>query len=111
MPQAFLGLAQFVVQVGEALTTKVLQLHPFQVVPDPLGRVQFRRVAGELLQVNPPAHPASGPEMAGAVAAALSQEKAERRRSLCPDFLNASHRTESQRPIHHQRRAKIGSYR
>ena len=33
VPQALLGLAKFLAQVPEILTTKVLQAHPFQVVP------------------------------------------------------------------------------
>src|SRR5918992_3881616 len=53
MPEAFFGLAQFIVQVGDALATLVLQFHPLQIVPDPLSRVQLWSIAGELLQVNP----------------------------------------------------------
>jgi hypothetical protein len=53
MPEAFFGLAQLVIQVGDALATPVLQFHPFQIVPDALSWVQLWGIAGELLQVNP----------------------------------------------------------
>src|SRR5688572_25085265 len=53
MPEPFPGLGKFVVEMGDTLAAKVLQLHPFQVTPDPLGWVQLRRIAGKLLQVNP----------------------------------------------------------
>src|SRR5918999_6212556 len=53
VPKALFGFAQFVVQVRDALATPVLQVHPFQIVPDPLGWVQLWRIAGKLLQVNP----------------------------------------------------------
>jgi hypothetical protein len=52
VPEALFGLGQFVVQVRKALTTPVLQFYPFQVVPDPLSRVQLRRISWQLLQVN-----------------------------------------------------------
>jgi hypothetical protein len=54
MPEAFFGLTQLVIQVGDALATPVLQFHPFQIVPDSLSWVQLWGIAGELLQVNPP---------------------------------------------------------
>jgi hypothetical protein len=53
MPEPFLGLGKFVAEMGDTWAAKVLQFHPFQVVPDSLGRVQLRRIAGKLLQVNP----------------------------------------------------------
>jgi hypothetical protein len=53
MPEAFFGLAEFIVQLGDALATKVLQFHPLQIVPDALRWVQLRRIAWELLQLNP----------------------------------------------------------
>src|ERR671917_703777 len=53
VPKALFGFAQFVVQVRDALATPVLQFHPLQIVPNPLGWVQLWRIAGKLLQVNP----------------------------------------------------------
>jgi hypothetical protein len=53
LPEAVCGLAQLVVEMGDTVATKVLQLYPFQVAPDPLGWVQLRRLARQLLQVNP----------------------------------------------------------
>lgn len=53
VPQALFGLAEFLAQVGEVLTTNVFQLHPFQVVPDSFIGIQLRSIAGEWLQVNP----------------------------------------------------------
>src|ERR671915_2499936 len=53
MPKTLFGFAQFVVQMRDALAAPILQFHPFQVVPDPLGWVQLWRVARQLLQVNP----------------------------------------------------------
>src|ERR671915_1052347 len=35
------------------LTDDILQLHPFQVVPDPLIRVQLGGIGGQLLQMDP----------------------------------------------------------
>jgi hypothetical protein len=46
--EAVCGLAQFIVEMGDTLAAKVLQFHPFQVVPDPLGGVQLRRTAPSL---------------------------------------------------------------
>jgi len=40
VPEAVGGLAQSIVEMGDALAAQVLQFHPFQVVPDPLGGVQ-----------------------------------------------------------------------
>ena len=53
MAEAVGGLAQFIVEMGDTVAAKVLQFHPFQVVPDPLAGVQLRRIARQLLQVNP----------------------------------------------------------
>src|SRR5918992_2027382 len=39
--------------MGDTLATKVLQLHPFQVIPDPFRRVQLWGIPRRLLQVNP----------------------------------------------------------
>jgi hypothetical protein len=52
VPEALFGLAEFIIEVGDAVTTKILQFHPLQVVPDSLSRVQLRRIAWKLLQVN-----------------------------------------------------------
>jgi hypothetical protein len=41
MPEAFFGLAQFIVEMGDALATPVLQFHPFQIVPEPLSSFGF----------------------------------------------------------------------
>jgi hypothetical protein len=59
MPEAFFGLTQLVIQVGDALATLVLQLHPFQIVPDSLRWVQLWGIAGELLQMNPLGRPSA----------------------------------------------------
>jgi hypothetical protein len=53
MAEPVLGLAQFIVEMGDALAAKVLQLHPFQVVPDAFRRVQLWCIPWELLQMNP----------------------------------------------------------
>src|SRR5919106_4754084 len=53
VPEPLFGLAQLVVQVGNTLTTQVLQFHPFQVVPDSLSRIQLWCIPWELLQMNP----------------------------------------------------------
>jgi hypothetical protein len=45
VPEAVCSLAQFIVEMGDAWAAKVLQFYSFQVVPDPLGWVQLRRVA------------------------------------------------------------------
>src|ERR671914_2548518 len=53
VPEAFFSLAQLIVEMGDTLAAKVLQLHPFQVVPDSFRWVQFWSIARKLLQVNP----------------------------------------------------------
>jgi hypothetical protein len=54
MLEPLFGLAQFIVEMGDALAAKVLQLHPFQVVPDPFSRVQLWSMPWKLFQVSPP---------------------------------------------------------
>jgi hypothetical protein len=46
VPEAFFGLAEFIVQVGDVLATLVLQFHPLQIVPDLLSWVQPWGIAG-----------------------------------------------------------------
>src|SRR5918992_35099 len=59
VPETLFGFAKFVVQMGDALAAKILQFHPLQVVPDSLSWVQLRRIAGELLQMNPLGRPSA----------------------------------------------------
>jgi hypothetical protein len=49
VPQALFGLAKFLAQLPEILTTNVPQFHPFQVVPDTVVWIQLSDIAGELL--------------------------------------------------------------
>src|SRR5918992_2552781 len=53
MPEPLLGFAQFIVKMGDTLAANVLQLHPFQVVPDPFRWVQLWGIPWKLLQMNP----------------------------------------------------------
>src|SRR5215212_1124140 len=57
--QTLFGLAQLDLQLREALAAEVLQLHILQMLPDPLLGVEIGRVAGQLLQLQPPGRPAS----------------------------------------------------
>jgi hypothetical protein len=43
--------AQVVAKVRQVCTAEIPQLHPLQVVPDPLVRIQIRRVPGQRFQV------------------------------------------------------------
>jgi hypothetical protein len=51
VPETLFGFAKFVVQMGDALTTPVLQFHPFQMASDPFTRVQLWRISRKLLQM------------------------------------------------------------
>ena len=46
------GQAQVMTEGRQIRTAEVAQLHPLQVVPDPLVRIQIRRVPGQLFQVD-----------------------------------------------------------
>lgn len=54
MPESLLGLAKFSFEHCQASAAKVLHLHVFQMLPNPLVRVQVRSVAWKLLQVKAP---------------------------------------------------------
>lgn len=43
--EALFGLGQSIVQVGDALATRVLQSHPFEIALDPLSRIQLQHIA------------------------------------------------------------------
>ena len=62
------GTAEFAPQVRQVAAAEVPQLDPLEVVPDALVRVQLRRVAWELLQVQP-LGPAVGQEVFDRLAA------------------------------------------
>ena len=53
VPELLFGLGKFIAEMGDTWAAKVLQLHPLQVVPGPLSRIQLRGIARQLLQVNP----------------------------------------------------------
>ena len=50
--QTLLCPTQFGPEAGKVLTTNVLELHSFQIVPNTLIRIHFWRIAGQLLQVD-----------------------------------------------------------
>src|SRR5258707_8979492 len=50
--QPLFGAPQRAVEFREVLATEVAQLATFQVVPDPFDRVEIRRVARKLLQMD-----------------------------------------------------------
>jgi hypothetical protein len=51
VPQTAHSQAQHAAQVQEMETTDILEFHVLQIVPDALGRVQLRCIAGQLLPV------------------------------------------------------------
>jgi hypothetical protein len=50
--QPLFGAPQREVELRKALATDVAQLATFQVVPDPFDRVEIRRIARKLLQMD-----------------------------------------------------------
>jgi len=53
VPEPPFGLGKFIAEMGDTWAAKVLQLHPLQVVPGSLSRIQLRGIARQWLQVNP----------------------------------------------------------
>ena len=53
VPQACARPVQLAPQVGEIPAAPVLELHPLEIVPNALRRVQVRRIAGQSLQMQP----------------------------------------------------------
>lgn len=74
--QALLGQPHLLGQLRQVVTTDVAQLDPFEVVPDPLVRVEVRRIAGQLLQMQ---------AMGGAVAQEVFDDVAAVDRRPIPD--------------------------
>src|SRR5215218_9907384 len=52
--ETLLGLAELDLQLCEALTAEVLQLHAFEVLPDTLVGVEIRSIARQLFELQPP---------------------------------------------------------
>ena len=50
--ESLLGLTELSIKVRYVVAAKVLEFHPFQIVPDAFVGVQLRGVCRELLQVN-----------------------------------------------------------
>ncbi len=51
------SIAQFTPQLGEIETARVPQLDAFQVGPEILATIEFRRISAELLEMNLRGHP------------------------------------------------------
>ena len=55
VPQALNGTAELHTEVDQVATAHVAQLTVLELLPQPIGWIELRRVARQLLQVNPPA--------------------------------------------------------
>ena len=53
-PHTFDGITEFAAQVWDIDATDVAQFDPFELLPEPLARVQLRGIRWEPLQMQPP---------------------------------------------------------